>query len=352
MTTGTKLAVCIPTHNREHELDDLLKSIPRDRLDLFEIVISDNASTDETEAMVARHRLSLPNIRYSRATENRGFDWNINEVVFQSSAEYCWLVGSDDWLRPESLEVVLDQISGGYGVYLFDRLEATVSPARANRVRWVHGVVGPTTYMWHDQASMHAYFEDTTSFGALFSCIGSLVFRRECWIDCSNPPKGLGTGYSHVFTYVSMLDSVGQLRYVDRAILVCRLPIGILSYESRINGALRDLATYSKICERYRQVNPAVAAGVARLMFHYLSRTYLVNLAMSASRLGPEGSKDELIHYVSKYGGERKTRFYRRVSEFFRDKPKTIDLIYQFRKVTKHWLATGLNFKAASAHIP
>ena len=99
-----KISICIPTFNRAPELAQLLDSIAAQRghgLDV-EVVISDNASTDGTDALVEQRSAAL-SIVYRRQPTNVGFDRNLLSAVAIASGEFCWLFGSDDILEAGAL---------------------------------------------------------------------------------------------------------------------------------------------------------------------------------------------------------------------------------------------------------
>jgi len=67
------LSICIPTYNRAEYLDKSLASIVRQNefnSELVEIVISDNASIDNTEEIVEKYKKQYNNIYYSKNNEN------------------------------------------------------------------------------------------------------------------------------------------------------------------------------------------------------------------------------------------------------------------------------------------
>jgi glycosyltransferase involved in cell wall biosynthesis len=92
------LSICIPTWNRRYALQHTLKSIiDQDEFKSWnvEIVISDNASTDETEVEVWKLRKKYKNIRYFRNKENIWGNPNINKALSLREGVYLWLLGSD-----------------------------------------------------------------------------------------------------------------------------------------------------------------------------------------------------------------------------------------------------------------
>jgi abequosyltransferase len=68
------ISICIPTYNRADLLDYCLEGLAplRDCGTPFEIVISDNGSTDRTPEVIQAHASRNPLIRSHRLPENRG----------------------------------------------------------------------------------------------------------------------------------------------------------------------------------------------------------------------------------------------------------------------------------------
>jgi len=103
-----RLSICIPTYNRGPFIGELLDSILTQRGHdcEIEVVISDNASTDQTADVIAayRDRLSLV---YYRAVSNMGADRNFLKVVELATGDFCWLMGSDDILEPGSVAEIV-----------------------------------------------------------------------------------------------------------------------------------------------------------------------------------------------------------------------------------------------------
>ena len=67
-------SICIPTYNRAELLEyclEHLRELERFRKP-FEIIVSDNASTDDTRRIVERKQALLPSLRYSRQSANVG----------------------------------------------------------------------------------------------------------------------------------------------------------------------------------------------------------------------------------------------------------------------------------------
>lgn len=102
------LSICVPTLNRASLLKVLLENLRseveecRDRV---EIVVSDNASSDETHEVVQRSGLQVV---YGKLPQKVGFARSVlNAVRGLASGEFIWIIGDDDVVLPGALRRVL-----------------------------------------------------------------------------------------------------------------------------------------------------------------------------------------------------------------------------------------------------
>ena len=96
----TTLSICIPTYNRSRLLAELLDSIIAQNMPELEVVVSDDASPDDTPAVVEGYRGRIAKLTYVRQPENIGLDRNFLAVVEAATGDYIWLMGDDDRLEP------------------------------------------------------------------------------------------------------------------------------------------------------------------------------------------------------------------------------------------------------------
>jgi hypothetical protein len=92
------LSLCIPTYNRARYLDSLLSSLVLQLQDFpyaYELVISDNACTDDTAQVVERHAQALP-IRYLRHAQGIGCYPNMVFALTQARGRYVMYLADDD----------------------------------------------------------------------------------------------------------------------------------------------------------------------------------------------------------------------------------------------------------------
>ena len=97
-----RVAVCIPTYNRAELVGGAIASaLDQDYADLV-VVVSDNASEDDTEVVV--NSIGDPRIRYERRDRNYGLIDNLNHVMTSGGdAEFVVLLPDDDRLLPGSI---------------------------------------------------------------------------------------------------------------------------------------------------------------------------------------------------------------------------------------------------------
>jgi abequosyltransferase len=107
--TKPLLTIAIPTYNRANCLKELL-SVLADQLKdepRVELIISDNASPDETPSVVQDFMDRGLRVRYIRNAQNVGADANFLQCFEQACGKYVWLFSDDDLLVPGGLAKIL-----------------------------------------------------------------------------------------------------------------------------------------------------------------------------------------------------------------------------------------------------
>jgi len=103
------LTIAIPTYNRAGCLKELLSALAGQVKDepRVELIISDNASPDETASLVQEFVAQGHRVRYLRNTENIGADANFLQCFEQARGKYVWLFSDDDIIIPGAVPKIL-----------------------------------------------------------------------------------------------------------------------------------------------------------------------------------------------------------------------------------------------------
>ena len=104
--SGKLLSVIVPNHNYGRFIEDTIASIARQNYAPVEVIIVDDASTDDSvariHAAIEKHGAAL-NIRLIEFTQNAGKVAAVNRALEVASGEYCLLLDSDDLLKDNHL---------------------------------------------------------------------------------------------------------------------------------------------------------------------------------------------------------------------------------------------------------
>lgn len=96
-----RVSIGIPVFNGERYLEETLVSILGQTFSDFELIISDNASTDRTQEICKYYATKDGRIKYFRNGKNLGVAPNYNRVFSLSSGEYFKWADYDDPLAPD-----------------------------------------------------------------------------------------------------------------------------------------------------------------------------------------------------------------------------------------------------------
>ena len=99
-----RLTIGLPVFNGENYIEAAIRSILAQTFDDFELLISDNASTDLTAEICTRFSANDPRVIYERQEENVGAARNFNILVERVRTPLFKWAAHDDILKPTYLE--------------------------------------------------------------------------------------------------------------------------------------------------------------------------------------------------------------------------------------------------------
>jgi glycosyltransferase involved in cell wall biosynthesis len=110
MTRAPKLSVGLPVYNGQNYLAESIEALLGQSYEDFELIISDNASTDDTADICHRYEKDDPRIRYFRQEHNIGGAPNHNFLVAQARGELFKWASHDDLYGRDLLKLCVDAL--------------------------------------------------------------------------------------------------------------------------------------------------------------------------------------------------------------------------------------------------
>jgi len=107
---STKISIGMPVYNGELFIHKALDLILSQTFTDFELIISDNCSTDDTSMICEEYAKNDKRISYIKQQKNMGPTWNFNFVLQQANNEYFIWASVDDIWEPEFLEKILNPL--------------------------------------------------------------------------------------------------------------------------------------------------------------------------------------------------------------------------------------------------
>lgn len=188
------LSICIPTYNRANILKNTLSNLVAQDISRIEIIISDNASTDETYEVVKEY--DDYGINYFCNSKNQGFTYNLIKVMEYANTDYITLVSDEDDVNIKNILESIDELTNSsVGVIL-----GTVLTAEKEVVRSFQTEIKVSN------------FRTFYSYGFKVASMSGIAFNRikidfsDLWREFnSSPSYGFLDVYPHVYIFNRVL---------------------------------------------------------------------------------------------------------------------------------------------------
>jgi glycosyltransferase involved in cell wall biosynthesis len=105
-----KVTIGMPVYNGEPFIREALDSLLAQTFKEFELIISDNCSTDGTESICKDYEARDHRVRCIRQPENRGPDHNFIFVLNEARGEYFMWAAHDDVWHPHFLQELVEAL--------------------------------------------------------------------------------------------------------------------------------------------------------------------------------------------------------------------------------------------------
>ncbi|MFT7086869.1 MAG: glycosyltransferase involved in cell wall biosynthesis [Rickettsiales bacterium] len=141
-----KISVCIASYNHAKYLKDTIQSVLNQSFQDFEIIISDDFSTDNSIEIIKNFKSSK--IKLIENQQNNGCSINFNKCLEIASGEYLALLGSDDMMAKNRLENQLIYLEKNqqYGAVFTHAQTINVENKEIE-----HGIMGMNNHLNYDR---------------------------------------------------------------------------------------------------------------------------------------------------------------------------------------------------------
>ncbi len=102
--SAPRVSIGLPVFNGEKYLELAIRSVLGQTYTDFELILSDNASTDRTEEICRKYAAIDSRVRYHRNSTNIGANNNFNHALSMATGEFFKWAAYDDLCRPKYLE--------------------------------------------------------------------------------------------------------------------------------------------------------------------------------------------------------------------------------------------------------
>ncbi|MGH4138613.1 glycosyltransferase [Clostridium sp.] len=193
------ISICIPTFNRATQLEKCLNSIYSQigNDSLFEVFVSNNNSTDNSEDVINKFFKLYDNLTYNKNEINTGPDKNIALTIEKSKGRYFILHGDDDYFKENTIYPLMDVINKNVESSL---LFINVLSNKNDVIKY-NGI---------------NEFLQATSISSSF--ISSVIIKRETFNKIDDPFKFIDTKFNQIYLQYMILLNNPTFTLINRSI--------------------------------------------------------------------------------------------------------------------------------------
>lgn len=184
------ISIIVPNYNHGRFLTRCLAAIETQTEKPYEVILIDDASTDDSLAVIDRFSARLPRFQLRRHHVNQGVIASINEGLRLASGTHVLGTAADDWIEPELIALSMQWLNRYPNAGVCSALTRLANedglvtgPFRTPVPRWTAGYVTPT------EAARHLVRDDTwfngnTAVVNRVAAIGAGGYRPELASFC------------------------------------------------------------------------------------------------------------------------------------------------------------------------
>jgi teichuronic acid biosynthesis glycosyltransferase TuaG len=117
------VSIITPTYNSEKYITQTIESVQNQTYSNWEMIVVDDASSDQTEAIVIQFATVDHRIKFYKLHKNTGAGVARNQALSMAAGRYIAFLDSDDLWKPEKLQKQLDFLTNQNAPFTFSFYE-------------------------------------------------------------------------------------------------------------------------------------------------------------------------------------------------------------------------------------
>ena len=238
------ISIVIPNYNGNKYLKECLEAVFKQTYREYEILIIDNASTDDSYEWVKQYE----SITFKRLDKNYGFSRAVNEGIKMAKGEFVLLLNNDTIMEEDFLQHLLDEMKNHPKVFsICSKMIQYHKPHLIDDAGDEYTLLG-WTYKCGDNEPIECYTQSREVFS---SCAGAALYRKAIFDE-------IGYFDESFFAYMEDVDISYRARiygYQNRYCADAKIyHIGSATSGSRYNAFKVKLAARNNVYVPYKNM--------------------------------------------------------------------------------------------------
>ena len=272
MSPRPRLSLCIPTFNRAAYLKGALESGLSEVASLpsgtVEILVCDNASTDETSKLILEVQTTHSELRAFRNDENIGFDLNYLRCVEEARGEFVWVMGDDDVWQPGSVARVLRELDAGADacLCLANACDSDLKPGIV--LNWYKDLSPQTVWHLDQREDLIRYFNGCSYNAGAFAFISvSILPRDRLLLNREQLQQAVGTQYVHLYGMMALIIKNLNLHFIPEVLVLNRISNGMTNLGTDLfNRWMCDFRAWAHVADAVFGDDPELHASFSGIV--------------------------------------------------------------------------------------
>lgn len=173
------ISIIMPTYNVEQYISDSIESIINQTFTEWELLITDDCSTDNTRDIIKKYLQKDDRIKLFILPENSGAGVARNNSIEKAEGRYIAFCDSDDWWYPYKLEMQLHFMKTNNYEFIFSACEFTNSNLEVIGISWKRLKVNRKILLYECNIGTPGVMYDTNRVGKIYF---PEIRKRQDWV--------------------------------------------------------------------------------------------------------------------------------------------------------------------------